>query len=81
MQLRELEGVWAVLASGGSSRMGVELGKTRVWAARDTGSSAVKLKAGTIFQELLTEIAILHWNGKSSTCLHEGLWSYSMVLV
>lgn len=54
--------------------MGVELGK------RDTGSSAVKLEAGTKFQEPLTEIAILHWNGKSSTCLHEGLWSYSMVL-
>lgn len=61
--------------------MGVELGKTRVWATRDSGSSAGKLKAGTIFQEPLTEIAILHWNGKSSTWLHEGLWLYSMVLV
>lgn len=49
-----------------------------VCAAGDTGSSAVKLKAGTIFQEPLTETAILHWNGKSSTCLHEGLWSYSL---
>lgn len=63
------EGVWAVLASGGSCRMAVELGKTRmcVCAARDTGSLAVKVKAGTVFQEPLTEIAILHWNGKSST--------------
>lgn len=61
--------------------MRVERGKTMGCAARDIGSSAVKLKAGTIFQEPLTEIAILHWNGKSSACLHEGLWSYSMVLV
>lgn len=59
---------------------GNELGKTRVCAARDTGSSVVNLKAGTVFQESLTEIAILHWNRKSSTCLHEGLWSHSMLL-
>lgn len=62
---------------GGLSGMGVELGKT----ARDTGSSAAELKAGTIFQEPLTEIATLHWNRKSSTCLHAGSWSCSMVLV
>lgn len=66
---------------GEFSGMGVEQGKTAVCAARNTGSSAAKLKAGTIFQEPLTESAILHWNRKSSTCLHEGLWSYSMVLV
>lgn len=70
-----------VLASGGSSRMGVELGKTRVCVPRDTGSSAVKLKAGALFQEPFTEIAILHWNGKCSTCVCEGLWVYFMVLV
>lgn len=81
MQLRELGRCVGCPGLGESSRMGVELGKTRVWAPRDTGSSAVKLKAGTLFQEPLTEIAILHWNGKSSTCVHEGLWSYSMVLV
>lgn len=61
--------------------MGVEMGKTRGCAPRDAGSSAVKLKAGTLFQEPLTGTAILHWNGKSSTCVHGGLWSYSMVLV
>lgn len=60
--------------------MGVGLGKTGVSAARDSGSSAAKLKLGQYFQEPLTEVAILHWKGKSSTCLHEGLWSYSMVL-
>lgn len=36
-------GVWGLPASGGSSRVGVELGKARVCAARDSGSLAVRL--------------------------------------